>query len=150
MNKIFLLLIMILLSHCDYKPIYSENKTIFNLKIIELNKNGNNKILENALNNFSDKKNALYFYELKIKTSENKSIISKNTEGNPSILRLKLILDLQVLENKKLILKKTYNEHFDYKNMSKKFELSNYENEIRKDSYNKIISKILIDLTNLK
>ena len=65
-------------------------------------------------------------------------------------MRLTLILDLQVLENEKLILKKTYNERFDYQNLSKKFELSNYENEIRNDSYNKIISKILIDLTNLK
>ena len=150
MNKIFLLLIIILLSHCDYKPIYSENKTIFNLKIIELNKNGNNKILENALNNFSDKKNALYFYELKIKTSENKSIISKNSEGDPSILRLKLNLELEVFENQKKIFKKIYSEKFDYQNINKKFELRNYENKIREDSYNKIASKILIDLTNLK
>ena len=34
--------------------------------------------------------------------------------------------------------------------MNKKFELSNYENEIKIDIYNEIISKILIDLTNLK
>ena len=48
----------------------------------------------------------------------------------------------------KTYFEKTYNERFDYQNLSKKFELSNYENEIRNDSYNKIISKILIDLTN--
>tara|TARA_B100001564_G_C20637411_1_gene670379 strand:- start:1047 stop:1499 length:453 start_codon:yes stop_codon:yes gene_type:complete len=150
MKKIFLLFIIILLAHCNYKPIYSQDKQNFHLKIIELNKNRNNKILENRLNNYGDKNSALYFYELKIRTSENKSIISKNTEGDPTILRLKLILDIEIFENKKILSKKVYSEQFDYQNMSKKFELNNYENEIRNDSYNNMISKILIDLTNLK
>ena len=148
MKKIFLLFIFILLSNCEYKPIFSQDKQNFYLNVTELNKNRSNKVIENRLNNYGEKINALYFYELKIKTSENKSIVSKNTQGDPSTLRLTLILDLKF--RIKIILKKTYNEHFDYQNMSKKFELSNYENEIRKDSYNKIISKILIDLTNLK
>ena len=150
MKKIFLLFILILLSNCEYKPIFSQDKQNFYLKVTELNKNRGNKVIENILNNYGEKTGALYFYELKIKTSENKSIVSKNTQGDPSILRLTLSLDLQVLEDKKLILKKTYIERFDYQNLSKKFELSNYENEIRNDAYNKIISKILIDLTNLK
>ena len=150
MKKIFLLFILILLSNCEYKPIFSQDKQNFYLNVTELNKNRSNKVIENRLNNYGEKISALYFYELKIKTSENKSIVSKNTQGDPSTLRLTLILDLQVLEDNKLILRKTYNERFDYQNLSKKFELSNYENQIRNDSYNKIISKILIDLTNLK
>ena len=150
MKKIFLLFILIFLSNCEYKPIFSQDKQNFYLNVTELNKNRSNKVIENRLNNYGEKISALYFYELKIKTSENKSIVSKNTQGDPSTLRLTLILDLQVLEDNKLILRKTYNERFDYQNLSKKFELSNYENQIRNDSYNKIISKILIDLTNLK
>jgi len=49
-----------------------------------------------------------------------------------------------------MVLKKEYNEQFNYQNLSKKFQLNSYENEIRSNIYDKIISKILIDLTNLK
>ena len=38
----------------------------------------------------------------------------------------------------------------NYQNLDKKFELNSYENEIRSNIYNKMISKILIDLANLK
>ena len=53
-------------------------------------------------------------------------------------------------EKKILIAKKEYSEQFNYQNLSKKFELNSYESEIRSNIYNKMISKILIDLANLK
>ena len=49
-----------------------------------------------------------------------------------------------------LITKKEYSEQFNYQNSSKKFELNSYESEVRSNIYNKMISKILIDLANLK
>ena len=49
-----------------------------------------------------------------------------------------------------LITKKEYSEQFNYQNLSKKFELNSYESEIRSNIYDKMLSKILIDLANLK
>ena len=57
---------------------------------------------------------------------------------------------MEVYEEEEMIIKKEYNEQFNYQNLSKKFELNSYENEIRTNIYNKMISKILIDLANLK
>ena len=137
-------------NQCDYKPIYSQNNQNFGIKIIEFNENRSNKILATRLKNYSYKKNNLFLYELKLLTSENKLILSKDTKGDPLLLGLKINLKIEVYEKDKLVAKKEYNEQFNYQNLSKKFELNSYESEIRLNIYDKMISEILIDLTNLK
>jgi hypothetical protein len=139
-----------LFTQCDYKPIYSQNNQNFGIKIIEFNQSRSNNILATRLKNYSYKKNNLFFYELKLLTSENKLILSKDTSGDPLLLGLKINLKIEIFEKEKLISTKEYSEQFNYQNLDKKFELNSYENEIRSNIYNKMISKILIDLANLK
>jgi hypothetical protein len=148
--KKYLFIILLLFTQCDYKPIYSQNNQNFGIKIIEFNENRSNKILATRLKNYSYNKNNLFFYELKLLTSENKLILSKDTSGNPLLLGLKINLEIEIFEKEKLISTKKYSEQFNYQNLDKKFELNSYENEIRSNIYNKMISKILIDLANLK
>ena len=150
MKKYFLITILLLFTQCDYKPIYSQNNQNFEIKIIEFNENRKNKILATRLKNYSYKEDNNFFYELKLLTSENKIVLSKDTNGNPLLLGLKINLKIEVYEENKMISKKEYNEQFNYQNLSKKFELNSYESEIRSNIYNKMISKILIDLANLK
>jgi len=148
--KKYLFIILLLFTQCDYKPIYSQNNQNFGIKIIEFNENRKNKILATRLNNYSYKKNNIFLYEIKLITSENKLILSKDTNGDPLLLGLKINLKIDVYEKDMLITKKEYSEQFNYQNSSKKFELNSYENEIRSNIYNKMISRILIDLANLK
>ena len=148
--KKYLFIILLLFTQCDYKPIYSQNNQNFGIKIIEFNENRSNKILATRLKNYSYKKNNFYLYELKLLTSENKLILSKDTKGDPLLLGLKINLKIEIYEKDKLVTKKEYNEQFNYQNLSKKFELNSYESEIRLNIYDKMISKILIDLANLK
>ena len=148
--KKYLFIILLLFNQCDYKPIYSQNNQNFGIKIIEFNENRSNKILATRLKNYSYKKDKLFLYDLKLLTSEKKVILSKDTSGDPLLLGLKINLKIEVYEKDKLITKKEYNEQFNYQNLSKKFELNSYENEIRLNIYDKMISKILIDLANLK
>ena len=148
--KKYLFIIFLLFNQCDYKPIYSQNNQNFGIKIIEFNENRSNKILAIRLKNYSYKKNNLFLYELKLLTSENKLILSKDTSGDPLLLGLKINLKIEIFEKEKLISTKEYSEQFNYQNLSKKFELNSYESEIRSNIYNKMISRILIDLANLK
>ena len=141
---------LIFLTQCDYKPINSQNNHNFGIRIIEFNENRSNKILATRLKNYSYEKNNNFLYELKLLTSENKLILSKDTKGDPLLLGLKINLKIEVYEKDKLVTKKEYSEQFNYQNLSKKFELNKYENEIRLNIYDKMISKILIDLANLK
>ena len=150
MKKHYLIIIFLLFTQCDYKPIYSQNNQNFGIKIIEFNENRSNKILATRLENYSYKKDKIFLYELKLFSSENKLVLSKNTKGDPLLLGLKINLKIEVYEKNKLITKKEYGEQFNYQNLSKKFELNNYESEIRSNIYNRMISKILIDLENLK
>ena len=150
MKKYFLFIILLLFTQCDYKPIYSKNNQNFGIKIIEFNENRSNKILATRLENYSNEKDNIFLYELKLLTSENKLILSKDTKGDPLLLGLKINLKIEVYEKDKLIVKKEYNGQFNHQNLSKKFELNSYESEIRSNIYDKMISKILIDLTNLK
>ena len=79
------------------------------------------------------------------------SIIGSGVSGICAAIRLKSKgFDVEVYEKNKMLSKKEYGEQFNYQNLSKKFELSSYEDEIRTNIYNKMISKILIDLANLK
>ena len=148
--KKYLFIILLLFTQCDYKPIYSQNNQNFGIKILEFNENRSNKILATRLKNYSYNKNNLFFYELKLLTSENKLILSKDTNGDPLLLGLKINLKIEIFEKEELISTKEYSEQFNYQNLDKKFELSSYENEVRSNIYNKMISKILIDLANLK
>jgi len=150
MKKYYLFLMLLLFAQCDYKPIYSQNNQNFGIRIIEFNQNKSNKILATRLKNYSYKKDNVFLYELKLLTSENKLILSKDTKGDPLLLGLKINLKIEVYEKNKLITKKEYNEQFNYQNLNKKFELNSYESEIRLNIYDKMISKILIDLANLK
>ena len=150
MKKYYLFIMLLLFTQCDYKPIYSKNNQNFGIKIIEFNENRSNKILATRLENYSYEKENIFLYELKLSTSENKLILSKDTKGDPLLLGLKINLKIEVYEKGKLITKKEYNEQFNYQNLSKKFELNSYESEIRSNIFDKMISKILIDLTNLK
>ncbi len=148
--KKYLFIMLLFFNQCDYRPIYSQNNQSFGIKIIEFNENRKNKILATRLNNYSYKKDNIFLYELKLATSENKLILSKDTNGDPLLLALKINLKIAVYEKDMLITKKEYSEQFNYQNSSKKFELNSYESEVRSNIYNKMISKILIDLANLK
>ena len=150
MKKYYLFIIFLLFTHCDYKPIYSQNNQNFGIEIIEFNENRSNKILATKLKNYSYKKDYVLLYELKLLSSENKLVLSKDTKGDPLLLSLQINLKMEVYKENKLITKKEYGEQFNYQNLSKKFELNSYESEIRSNIYNKMISKILIDLANLK
>ena len=150
MKKYYLLIILLLFTQCDYKPIYSQNNNNFGIEIIEFKENRFNKILSTTLKNYSYKKSNLFLYELKLFTSENKSVISKNPQGEALLLRMSINVNLEVFEKGKQLMKKRYVDNFDYQNMNKKFELNSYEDQIRADIYNKIASRILIDISNLK
>ena len=147
MKNIFLVLIFIFLTQCGFKPIFS-NKEV-NFKIENIKSNKKIEIIENRLNYLSTT-NPKFFYDLIIDYSESKTTLSKNSQGKSLLLRIKMNLNLKVVENNKIKMEKNYVSNFDYQNIDKKFELADYENEIKKSMFEEIANKILIDLTDLK
>ena len=147
MKNVFLILIFFVLTQCGFKPIFSSKEVNFKIKKIESNEKI--EIIENRLSNLinADPK---FFYDLVIDYSETKTTLSKDSQGKSLLLRIKIKINLKVIENDKVLLEKDYFSNFDYQNLDKKFELSEYENEIRKNMFDEIANKILIDLIDLK
>ena len=147
MKNIFFVLVFVIFVQCGFKPMFA-NKEV-NFKIEKIKSNKKIEIIENRLNNLNIT-NPKFFYDLVIDYSESKTTLSKNSQGKSLLLRIKMNLDLKVIENNKIIMEKNYLSNFDYQNLDKKFELSDYENEIKKNMFDEIANKILIDLTDLK
>ena len=147
MRNIFLIIIFFVFTQCGFKPIYSTKEV--NFKIENIKSNHRIDIIENRLN-YLNSTNPKFFYNLDINYSEAKSTLSKNSQGKPLLLRMEIKINLLVVENDKVILEKDYINNFDYQNLDKKFELSDYEDDIKKNMLEEITNKILIDLTDLK
>ena len=146
MQKNIIILFFILLIGCGYKPIYSTNNVNFTINEIEFNRNGLNKIIYNNLSSYKDKQSKKFIYDIKINSTEEKVTTLKDLKGNPSNFRLSVFVNIEVYEDNKLKMKKDYVEVFDYENTSKKFELKQYENQIKISILDKISDKIITDL----
>ena len=149
MRKITALLLLITLVSCGFKPMFSSSESNFSINKIEYSgKMG--KIIFNNLKQYLKKEGRDYNYDLLAKVSENKEITLKDKKGNPSGFRQTVTANLSVFENDELILEKTFQKKFDYDNSLKKFELSNFENEIKKSMLNKISEEIILSLYSIR
>ena len=149
MRKIIALLLLITLVSCGFKPMFSSSESNFSINKIEYTgKMG--KVIFNNLKQYLKKEGRDYNYDLLAKVSENKEITLKDKKGNPSGFRQTVTANLSVFENDELIFEKTFQKQFDYSNSLKKFELSNFENEIKKSMLNKISEEIILSLYSIR
>ena len=149
MRKIITLLLLITLVSCGFKPMFSTSESNFSINKIEYSgKMG--KIIFNNLKQYLEKEGRDYNYDLLAKVSENKEITLKDKKGNPSSFRQTVTANLSVFENDELIFEKTFQKKFDYGNSLKKFELSKFENEIKKSMLNKISEEIILSLYSIR
>ena len=148
-NKILTILTFVLLLSCGFEPIYSKKKinSNYNFTIESIGFSGNNNInqyLKNNFANYLNKEAKEIKYDLIINSSIIKTITSKNKKGNPEIFYIKIKINLDIIENDKIKNKTIFEEGFEYKNKSSKFELNKYEKNIQKNLTNKL-SKDLIE-----
>ena len=151
MKKIFLIFTLLLIISCGYTPIYSSKDS--NYKVISFKKNVDNNLtnyIENSINELSNEnanKNLNIIFDFK----EDISVILKNSKGDPSRNRLKITLDLSLLdENQKLIASKVFEETSEYNVNDNKFNLRQYEKNVTQNLVEEITQQILLYLANVK
>ena len=139
-----------MLSGCEYKPIFSTNKS--NFAITEIKFVGEKKIatkINNNLKIYNNTKDKNRFYNLEIYANKEKNIITKDSKGNPKIFETKILVDFVVLENNEIKNKKKFVKNFTYNNNSNKFDLKQYEKSIEDNLINEIVSKIILHLHSM-
>jgi len=148
-KKNILILILIFLTSCGYKPIFSTSNSAVSINNIEF-------IQESKLNNKFKRQINVYknseadkFYDLEIKIDQKKTISLKDSKGDPKIFLSEIIIQINVIENGKIITSEDFVESFSYNNNANKFDLSRYERSIEDNMVNELIEKIIIYLQTL-
>ena len=151
MKKIFLIFLIFLLNSCGYTPIYSSKDS--NYKIINFQKNINNNLtnyIQNTINAFSND-DANKSLNIKFEFEEEVITVLKDSKGNPSKSRLNITVNLSVLDtNQNLIASNVFSENFEYNIDENKFNLKQYEKNIKFNLVEQITQEILVFLVNIK
>ena len=144
MKKILLIFIF-LLTNCNYQPIYI-NKSLNNVEFSKITINGDKDINRKIINSLSLKENEFddTLNNLLIESSYNIQETSKNSKGQVESFRSQIIVNLIINNKKETILNKNFIKDFSYANKENKYELVQYQNEIKNNLINKIIEDIIL------
>jgi hypothetical protein len=154
-KKIIIILSFFSLIGCGYEPIYSKKKLEknynFSITSIEFEESNEiNQMLKNNLKMFINIKNKLKLLNLKIKSSTNKTTISKNLKGNAERYLIEVRVNLIIFENEVLKKKIFFKESFNYNSQTNKFNLNKYEKNIKENLISKISDNIILELYSLQ
>ena len=157
LKKIITTLSFLLLLSCGYEPLYSKKKinSNYNFSINTINLIGDNKvnqILKNKLKKYLNKEeiSTEFNLNLNIDSRIEKTITSKNKKGNPLGFLIKIIINLEVYEDEILKNKRSFEKSFEYNNKSNKFDLKQYEKNIKDNLISELSNEIIKYLNSLK
>tara|TARA_B100000787_G_C16038328_1_gene225848 strand:- start:164 stop:634 length:471 start_codon:yes stop_codon:yes gene_type:complete len=154
-NKILSFLIFLFLSSCGYEAIYSEKNQInydFSINELNFNKGGDRQInikLKEKLKGYTQRQKDNNF-KLRIFSTSKKSIIAKDAAGDATNFKIEIAVNIEVLKDNKFKNNFSIIESFNYNNNSDKFELKNYEKEIKSNLSNTISNKLILRLSNIR
>ena len=148
--KIIYLLVILLLSGCGFTPIYSNKNSDFKVVDVKMNLNNNlTNYIENRLFSFSNI-NASKSFSIEINLEEEIIVILKDSKGDP--LKNKLVTKIELVVNddqKNKVSSKNFSEEFNYSVQDNKFNMKQYEQNIRQNLIQDISEQILSYLSNL-
>ena len=155
MNKILRIIIILGLifaaSSCSYKPVFFQ-KT-YNFKVEEVTLSGDkavNSIISRNLR-FIKSKDQIYKkkYLVKVDTTKERKIISKDSEGDPSKFEIIITTEYEIINNEKLLVNRKIQQKSIYNNESDKFKLEQSEKIIIENLSEKISETIISSIINL-
>ena len=153
LRKQIILLLLLLLSSCGYEAIYSKKNSVnYDFTVSDLSfvgdKTINLKIKEKLSSYAKDKKEKDFI--LKISSTSEKIILSKDIAGDITAFKNTIFINVEVLMNDKLKNNLIISESFNYNNVSNKFNLKKYEEEIKNNLAETATDKLIFKLSNIQ
>ena len=152
-KKSFILILFLLTTSCGYEAMHSKKNMLnYNFSINEVNYEGNRNInlqIKRGLSRYTLKKLGKEF-RLDIKSFSTKKIVAKDTKGNPTSFKNTTMIDIVVYKGKKGKNRFKLIENFKYNNISNKFDLRRYENELEKNLAETITKELIYKLSNIQ
>ena len=148
--KIYLiLLVVILITGCSYKPILSKQNYDFSVEKVELNGDKEvNYIIKERLINLKNQNNKNKYY-VQIETSKVKNIISNDSKGDPSKLEIIISSTFQISNSEKLLIQRNVKMKNIYNNNSDKLKLKQYELFIINNLSQRISDSLISTIINI-
>ena len=152
-RKIITLLLLTFISSCGYNAIYSKKNLAdsdFSINKISFtgNRDVNLKLKEKLNSHTLIKKNKEF--ELQIFSIEKKEILAKNISGDPISFKTTIIIEVKILMENRLKNNLQIVESFNYNNNDNKFNLREYERQIRNNLANNAAEKLIQKLSNIQ
>ena len=135
---------------CGFEAIYSVKNTNFRFSEIETNDETVSAILKNNLSNYYSSDLEKTDFKIKINLEQSRNIKSKNKKGEALVYSIVINGEILIYRNEKLKSTFNVNEFFDYQNTSNKFDLSEYEENIRRNLTSKISNELIIKMIGLQ
>ena len=153
LKRKIILLFLFLLSSCGYEAIHSKKNSInYIFSVSELSFVGEktvNQKIKQKLNNYTQNKKDKDFI-LRISSTSEKIILAKNIAGDATSFKNKVSINIKVLMNNKLENNFIITESFNYNNISNKFNLKKYEEEIKNNLAETATDKLIFKLSNIQ
>ena len=150
MKKNLLIILLLLLNSCGFTPIYSSKDSNYN--IISFEKNINNNLtsyIQNSISALSNG-NASKSLNINLNFAEDISVILKDSKGDPSRNRLTVTIDISISGvNENLIASNVFSESFEYNIDDNKFNLKQYEKNLKFSLVEQITQQIIAFLVNV-
>ena len=152
-QKKIILLLLLLLSSCGYEAIHSKKNSInYDFSVSELNFVGDRAVnlrIKKKLNNYAQNKKDKDFI-LKISSTSEKIILARNTAGDATSFKNSISINVEILMNNKFKSNFIILESFNYNNISNKFNLKKYEEEIKGNLAETASDKLIFKLSNIQ
>ena len=147
MMKKTIFILFIFIASCGYQPIYLNN----NLKNIEYNKiniDGEIEIGKKIINSLSLRENTSnkQLSDLTLFSSFKIDEIAKNSKGQTETYRSSIVVSVKIIDDQKIIKNKTFSDDFTYNKKNNKFELTEYQEDVKNQLVNRIIEDLILFL----
>jgi len=153
LQKQIILLLLLLLSSCGYEAIYSKKNSVnYDFTVSDLSFVGDKTVnlkIKEKLNNYVYGKKDKDFI-LRISSTSEKIILSKNTAGDATSFKNSISINVEVLMNNKFKNNFIILESFNYNNISNKFNLKQYEADIKNNLAEAASDKLIFKLSKIQ
>jgi hypothetical protein len=143
---LFTISTFILLSSCEYKPIYS-NLDNLNYEIIINETTGDKDLNKFIINNLkrNNKDNSNQIINIKLNTKYTKTITAKDAAGSTTNYQSIVIANFEITKEQQ---SETFSisEKFNYQKISDSYEEKNYEDNIKRNLAKSISQKLILRL----
>ncbi len=149
MKKLLITFLLILLTSCDYSPIYSTEDSKF--RINEIKTTGNKKINKIFIKKITKFKNnsSNIIYDLEVSSFKIVRSIAKDERGKTKILEMIISFNINIKRNDKILKNKNISNNFSYNNNSNKFELNKYEKDIQNKMIENTVEEFILTVKTL-